>query len=91
MVLETVINIIKDYDWENPFTFVIVILVALLFMRKWSIFLLVLLTAALSWGARDMIIMNLDTKQQILDLPIIIYGVGGVLFIILTLWSFYKS
>ena len=89
--METVINIIKDYDWENPFTFVIVILVALLFMRKWSIFLLVLLTAALSWGARDMIIMNLDTKQQILDLPIIIYGVGGVLFIILTLWSFYKS
>jgi len=91
VVLETVINIIKQYDWESPFTFVIVILVALLVMRKWSIFLIVLLTAVLSWGAQDMIIMNLQTKQQILDLPIIIYSVGGVLFIVLTLWSFYKS
>ncbi|MCK5343517.1 MAG: hypothetical protein KAR20_08935 [Candidatus Heimdallarchaeota archaeon] len=89
--METVINIIRNYDWESPFTFVMVILVALLFMRKWSIFLLVLLTAVLSWGAQDMIIMNLETKQQILDLPIIFYVVGGVMFIVLTLVSFYKS
>lgn len=89
--METVINIIKDYDWESPFTFVMVILVALVFMRKWSIFLLVLLTAVLSWGAQDMIIMNLETNQQILDLPIIIFVVGGVMFIVLTLVSFYKS
>ena len=89
--METVINIIRDYNWENPFTFVIVILVALVVMRKWSVFLLVLLTAALSWGAQDLIIINLETKRQIVDLPIIIYGVGGVLFIVLTLLSFYKS
>lgn len=89
--METVINVIRDYDWENPFTFVIFILIALAVMRKWSIFLLVLLTAALSWGARNMIIMNMETKQQILDLPIIIYGLGGLLFIVFTLLSFYKS
>ena len=89
--METVINIIRDYNWESPFTFVMVILLALLFMRKWSIFLLVLLTAVLSWGAQDMIIMNLETKQQILDLPVIIFVVGGVMFIVLTLVSFYKS
>ncbi len=89
--METVINIIRNYNWESPFTFVMVILVALVFMRKWSIFLLVLLTAVLSWGAQDMIIMNLETKQQILDLPVIIFVVGGVMFIVLTLVSFYKS
>ena len=85
------LQLLKTDDWENPFTFVIVILVALVVMRKWSIFLLVLLTTVLSWGAQDMIIMNLETKRQIIDLPIIIYGVGGILFIVLTLLSFYKS
>lgn len=89
--METVINIIREYNWESPFTFIIVILVALVFMRKWSIFLLVLLTAVLSWGAKDLIIMNMETNQQIVNIPIIVYGVGGILFIILSLLSFYKS
>jgi len=89
--VETVINVIREYDWESPFTFIIVILVALAFMRKWSIFLLVLLTAVLSWGAKDLIIMNMETKQQIVSLPIIVYGVGGILFVVLALLSFYKS
>ena len=89
--METVINIIREYNWESPFTFIIVILVALAFMRKWSIFLLVLLTAVLSWGAKDLIIMNMETKQQIVSLPIIVYGVGGILFVVLALLSFYKS
>ena len=89
--METVINVIREYDWESPFTFIIVILVALAFMRKWSIFLLVLLTAVLSWGAKDLIIMNMETKQQIVSLPIIVYGVGGILFVVLALLSFYKS
>lgn len=89
--MESLLNIIHEYDWESPFTFVIVILVALAVMRKWSIFLIVLLTAALGWGAKDLIIMNIETEQQIISLPLVVYGIGGILFIIITLLTFYKS
>ncbi|MCE5248974.1 hypothetical protein LLG96_02010 [bacterium] len=90
-LIDTVVTAVKTYNWNNPFTFVIVILLALLILRKWAIFLIVLLTAVLGWGAQDLMITNIETSRGIISLPLIIYGVGGIIFVVLTLMSFYKS
>ncbi|MBN1292535.1 MAG: hypothetical protein JXB48_11910 [Candidatus Latescibacteria bacterium] len=89
--METISNIIREYNWESPFTFIIVILISMAFMRKWSIFLLVLITSLVGWLTQDFIIINMDTERQLVSLPVIVYGGGGLLFVILVLLSFYKS
>ena len=90
-LMDKILNVIKTYNWNSPFTFVIIILVALIFLRKWTIFLIVLLTAVIGWGAQDLMITNMNTNKEIISLPLIIYGVGGLLFIVLSLITFYKS
>ena len=68
-----------------------VIFVILLIMRKWGIIMLTLLTIVLAWGAEDMMITNMQTNHPIISLPLLIYGVGGILIIILTIISFFQS
>ena len=89
--MEAISNIIRNYNWESPFTFIIVILVSVAFMRKWSIFFLVLITSIIGWITRDFVIINMETERQLISMPIIVYGGGGLLFVILALLSFYKS
>jgi hypothetical protein len=90
-LIQTITGYIQSYDWNNPFTFIVVILLALLILKRFTIFLLVLVTVVLGWGAQDLIISNSTSNKEIVSLPLIIYGVGGVAFIILSLISFYKS
>ena len=82
---------IQSYNWNNPFTFVIVVLVGLLILKKISMFLLVMLTVILGYGAQDLMITNINSESELISLPLIVYGVGGVSFIVLSLVSFYRS
>ena len=89
--IQPALDFIQSYNWNSPFTFVLVVLVGLLILRKFNIFLLVLATVVIGWGAQDLMITSAGTSKEIISMPLIIYGVGGVAFIILSLISFYRS
>ena len=86
-----VVEYIKHYNWNSPFTFIIVILIGLLILKKFSIFLLVFGTLIIGWGARDLMITHASTNKDLISIPFVVYCVGGLLFIVLSLISFYKS
>lgn len=89
--IQPVLDFIQSYNWNSPFTFVLIVLAGLLIMRKFSIFLIVLATVVIGWGAQDLMITSVGSNKEIVSMPLIIYGVGGVAFIILSLISFYRS
>ena len=85
------LEFIKNYNWNSPFTFIIVVLVGLLILKKFSMFLIVLVTVIIGWGAQDLIITSSTTSKEIVSIPLIVYGIGGIAFIVLSLISFYRS
>ena len=89
--IQSALDFIQSYDWNSPFTFVLIVLAGLLILRKFSIFLIVFATVVIGWGAQDLMITSAGTSKEIISMPLIIYGVGGVAFIILSLISFYRS
>jgi hypothetical protein len=82
---------IMNINWDGPALFVLIILAILLILRKWSMFLLIVLTIVLGWGAEDLIITSMGTDQEIISVPFLIYCIGGGAIIILALISFFKS
>ena len=90
-IIQIVVEYVQAYNWNDPFTFVVAVLIGLLLLKKFSIFLIVLVTVVIGWGAQDLIITSAASSQEIVSMPLIIYGVGGVAFIVLSLISFYKS
>ena len=90
-LMQEALEYIRNYNWNNPLTFVLVVLLGLLILKKFSMFLLVLATVVIGWGAQDLMISSATTNREIVSLPLIIYGIGGIAFIVLALISFYKS
>lgn len=90
-LIQSALEYIKNYNWASPFTFIIVVLVGLLILKKFSMFLIVLATVVIGWGAQDLMITSATSNKEIVSLPLIIYSVGGVAFIVLSLISFYRS
>jgi hypothetical protein len=90
-LIQSSLENIKTYDWSSPFTFIIVILAGLLILRKFSMFIIVLATVVIGWGAQDLMITNAESNKDVVSIPLIVYGVGGVVFIVLSLISFYRS
>lgn len=86
-----IIENLKAVNYEGPAIFVIIFLALLGLFRKWSILLITLFVIVLGWGAQDLIIMNLKTQSTVVNFPLIIYGCGGLLVLVLVLISFYKS
>ncbi len=82
---------LRNLNLENPAMFLIVFLAALAVFRRWGVLLLTLLVIVLGWGAQDLIIMNIQTDNRVVSLPLVIYSAGGVLVVLLSLWSFYKG
>ena len=90
-LIQAALEYIQTYNWNSPFTFVMVVLVGLLILKKFAIFLIVLATVVIGYGAQDLIITSAATDKEVVSLPLIIYGIGGFAFIVLSLISFYKS
>jgi hypothetical protein len=90
-LLEKIIQNLKGMNFEGPAMIVIVLLALLAVFRKWSILLFTLLVVVIGWGARDLMIMNMRTQSPVINLSLLIYGFGGVIIILLILYSFYKS
>jgi hypothetical protein len=78
-------------NWQGPAAFVVAILAILALLRKWSVILLFLLVVVIGWGAQDMIIMNLDTQDKLVSIPLLAYTIGGALVLIVAFFSFFKS
>ncbi|MFA6470472.1 MAG: hypothetical protein WCU00_00415 [Candidatus Latescibacterota bacterium] len=90
MISNIMVNI-KGINFEGPAMFVIIVLALLAVFRKWSIVLVSLLMIVLGWGAQDLMITNIKTSLTIVSIPLIIYGAGGVIILVLILYSLYKS
>ena len=88
--IETVTNYIQTYDWNNPFTFVIVVITGLVILKKWDALLLIIATIGLGLVAQGLIIYNLRTASEVIGLPVIIYCTGGILLIIFAVISYFK-
>ena len=82
-LIETAFNNIRAYNWDSPFTLVIVFLAGLLIMRKWSLFIILFSAIVFGWVARDLIVWSLKIAKEIIGVPLIIYCVGGFLFMVL--------
>jgi len=91
MFIDTIMYNLESINWDGPAIFVVLILAILIIMRKWSMLLLIVLTIVLGWGAQDLIITNLDSDQELISVPLVIYSVGGGTILLLALYSFFKS
>ena len=89
--IDTVLENFHAVDWGGPAAFVAIILAILFIFQRWSMFLIVVVTVVLGWGAQDFIIMNMGTDQQVVNLPFFIYCAGGGLLVLLLLIAFFKS
>ena len=89
-ILDNIVRNFSNINWEGPAAFVVAILAVLALMRKWSLALLVLLIVAIGWGAQDLIVFNLETKSDVVSVPLMIYIGGGILVFILAFISFFK-
>ena len=93
--MEGFIDLILDHlstiNWQGPAAFVVAVIVLFAIFRKWTLILLILFTVVLSWGAEDLIILNMESKDHVISAPLLIYIVGGVAVFFLALFSFYKS
>ncbi len=90
-IIDMLVANVKGINYQGPAAFVIGFLALLAFFRKFSILLITLLVIVLGWGAQDLIILNIKSQNQVVNLPLIIYGCGGTLILVLVLYSFYKS
>ena len=86
-------NIVMNFNavsWEGPVMFLIIILAILSVFRQWYILLLVLVTIVIGWGAEDMMLLNIETGNNVISLSLIIYCCGGGIAFILSQLAFFK-
>ena len=89
--IDLILENLRTINWEGPAAFVVAVMAVFVFFRKWSLILLVILTVVISWGAEDLIILNLESKNEVISAPLLVYIVGGLTVFLLALFSFYKS
>ena len=88
--IDIVIENLKNVNWEGPAAFIVVILMFFAIFRKWILVLLVVLTIVLGWGAQDLILLNLESENTVITVPLLVYLVGGVSVVLLSLFTFFK-
>lgn len=89
--IDFVLDRLKSIDWGGPALFVVVVLLILMIKKKWSMLLLIVFTFVLGWGAEHLIVFNIETSQNLISVPLIIYCIGGGIVFILAALSFFKS
>ncbi len=90
MYIDSILRDIQTYDWNSPFTFVLVGIVLLFFMRKWAMLLLTLATIVIAYLGTDLIIWNIEHDQEVVRVPLAVYIAGGIIIGILSVVSFTK-
>ena len=88
--IDNIVVNFKAVSWEGPVMFLIIILAVLSVSRQWHILLLVLMTVVIGWGAEDIMLMNIETSNNVISLSLVIYCCGGEIALILSLLAFFK-
>lgn len=89
--IDNIITNLTAVNLEGPAAFVVALLALFAFLRKYSLVLLIILTIVLAWGAQDIILLSINTDDEVISLPLLIYIVGGVCVFLVALFSFFKS
>ncbi len=79
MLLNTALMHVQTFDWQGPYTFLFLVLAILAIFGRWGIIFTTLITLLLGKIAHDLIVMDLQTSQAIIEVPLVIYCVGGIL------------
>ena len=90
-LMDIILDHLRTIDWQGPAMFVVAVMALFAFLRKFSLVLLIIFIVVVSWGAEDLIILNLESNDQIISAPLLVYIVGGLVVLILALYSFYRS
>jgi hypothetical protein len=77
-LLFTVMGFVKSCDWQSPLAFMFIILGVLALLGRWGIICVIVLTLVLGRVANDLIVMNLQTSETVIGVPLVIYCMGGV-------------
>jgi hypothetical protein len=89
-MVNSVLIYIQTFSWDNPASYLIIVLLCLAFMKKWSILVLSFLTYVLASVASDLIVTNIQTAQMVIGVPLVIYCIGGSIITIIALISFVR-
>jgi hypothetical protein len=88
--VDSILSYFQTLSWENPATYLFIVLICLAVLKKWSILILVFLTFFLASIANDMIVMNLQTAKIVVSVPFAIYCIGGFVILIIAIIGFIK-
>ena len=89
--IDNILANLTSLSLEGPAAFVVALLALFAFLRKYSLVLLVILTFVLAWGAEDIILLSIDTDDEVISMPLLIYVVGGTVVFLVAIFSFFKS
>ena len=89
-LVNSVLVYIQTFSWDNPATYLVIVLLCLAVLKKWSILIFSFLTYVLASVARDLIVMNLQTAETVIGVPLVIYCIGGSIIAIIALIAFVR-
>jgi hypothetical protein len=89
-IVEAVSGYISSYNWDNPLTFGIVIVAALAVFGKWRFILAAVATWMFAVLARDLIVMNILTRHEVITVPEAIYFAGGFIILLMLFFAFVR-
>jgi hypothetical protein len=89
--IDNILANLTSVNLEGPAAFVVALLALFAFLRKYSLVLLVILTFVLAWGAEDIILLSINTDDEVISMPLLIYIVGGAVVFLVAIFSFFKS
>ena len=88
---DNILENMTSIQWEGAAMFIVIVMAIFAIARQYHILLISLLVIVIGWGVEDMMVMNIDTNRTLISLPLLIYIVGGVLIVILSLIEFFKT
>lgn len=89
-IMEQALTFIQNYNWQSPTSFLLIMVAILAVTGRWGSVLLIIVTTVLSVIAQNLIIMNIQTSQEIIGLPVVIYCIGGLTIGLIFFVSFLK-
>jgi len=81
--MQIVVDFITNYNWDNPATFLILLFVGILYLRKWNMIGVTTLTLTGAWLTRHLIVMNIRTFQEVIGVPAVVIAGGTALLVLM--------
>lgn len=89
-IVEAVTGYVQSYNWDSPLTFGIVIIAALAVFGKWRYIFAAITTWVFAILARDLIVMNILTRREVITVPEAIYFAGGFIILLMLCFAFVR-